>query len=151
MQYDNAIEIDVPRDEVVALFVDPDSAKHWQEGLQSREQLSGQPTQEGAEARLVFGTRGKPMVMTELVLHRDLPAAYDLSYDARGALNVVKNRFTDLGDGRTRWDQHNEFQFSGLLRLMGWLMPGMFRRQSLTYMEAFKLFAENRAGAGRGA
>ncbi|WP_417308705.1 SRPBCC family protein [Devosia sp.] len=147
MQYDNSIELDVPRDEAVALFVDPENAQHWQQGLKSREQLTGQPTQEGAEARLVFDMGGKPMEMTELVLRRELPEAYDLSYDARGALNVVQNRFTDLGDGRTRWDQHNDFQFTGMLKVMGWLMPGMFRKQSATYMDAFKLFAENRASA----
>jgi hypothetical protein len=38
----------------------------------------------------------------------------------------------------------NEYRFSGLLmRLVGILMPGTFRRQSLQHMQDFKAFAEH--------
>ena len=37
----------------------------------------------------------------------------------------------------------NEYRFSGLLmRLVGLLMPGAFRKQSLQHMQDFKAFAE---------
>ena len=52
--YTVSIEIDMPRDEVVALFDNADNLFHWQNGLQSFEHVSGEPGQPGAKSKLVF-------------------------------------------------------------------------------------------------
>ncbi len=36
-----------------------------------------------------------------------------------------------------------EFNFTGFMKLVAWLMPGMFKKQSLKYQQDFKRFAES--------
>lgn len=143
MEYDVSIELDLPRDRVVALFDDPANLPKWQRGLQSFEPISGTPGSEGAKSRLVFDIRGGRMEMIETITRRDLPEAFDGTYEVRGVFNRVENRFTELPDGRTLWEAHNIFEMKGLMRLLAWLMPGSFKRQSIQFMEDFKAFAEH--------
>ena len=57
--------------------------------------------------------------------------------------SVVRDRFTEAGPDKTLWDSESEYRFSGLLmRLVGLLMPGSFRKQSEQHMQDFKEFAE---------
>ena len=57
-------------------------------------------------------------------------------------IHIQKNYFREE-NGKTRWISESEFQFSGFgMKLMGLLMPGAFKKQSLKYMEDFKNFAE---------
>ena len=142
MEYHTSIELDLPRDRVIELFDDPANLPKWQKGLQSFEPVSGTPGQEGAKSRLVFDMRGSKMEMIETITRRDLPEAFDGTYEARGVFNRVENRFTELPGGRTLWESYNVFEFAGFMKLIGWLMPGSFRRQSLKYMEDFKAFVE---------
>ena len=65
-----------------------------------------------------------------------------MTYDTKGVHNIQKNYFKDEGD-KTRWVSETEFQFSGFgMKLMGFLMPGAFKKQSFKYMQDFKAFAE---------
>ena len=53
------------------------------------------------------------------------------------------DRLTEAGPQTTLWQSESEYRFSGLLmRLVGLLMPGAFRKQSLQHMQDFKAFAE---------
>jgi hypothetical protein len=57
--------------------------------------------------------------------------------------NAVCERLIEAGPETTLWVSENEFRFSGMLmRLVGLLMPGAFRKQSLQHMRDFKAFAE---------
>lgn len=143
LQYDTIIAIDLPRETVVALFNDPANLPKWQRGLETFEHLSGQPGQPGARSKLVFETGKRRMEMTETIVRRDLPDAFDATYEIEGVSNIVENRFSELGPDRTLWESHNVFHFNSLpMKVMSWLMPGMFRRQSMKYAEDFKAFAE---------
>lgn len=58
--------------------------------------------------------------------------------------SAARERFTETGLGTTLWVSENEYRFSSLLmRLVGLLMPGAFRKQSLQHMQDFKAFAEH--------
>jgi hypothetical protein len=62
---------------------------------------------------------------------------------AKGMWSAVRERLTEAGPQTTHWDSESEYRFSGLLmRLVGPLMPGAFRKQSQQHMEDFKAFAE---------
>lgn len=63
--------------------------------------------------------------------------------DAPGAWNRVINRFTELGRDETRWEFESEFRCTGFLRIVAFLMPGMFCKASLKDMTHFKKFAES--------
>jgi hypothetical protein len=44
----------------------------------------------------------------------------------------------------TKWRSESEFQFSNfMMKAMGFLMPGAFKKQSLKYINNFKAFAKN--------
>lgn len=143
MKYTVTIEIEKPIDEVVALFDNADNLYAWMEGLESFEHLSGEPGQVGAKSRLKFKMGKRDIEMIETITVRDLPDEFTGTYDAEGVFNIVKNRFEAINPTRTRYISEQEFQFTGFMKIFGWLMPGAFRKQSMKYLEAFKTFAES--------
>lgn len=143
MKYTVTIEIEKPIDEVVALFDNADNLYAWMEGLESFEHLSGEPGQVGAKSRLKFKMGKRNIEMIETITVRDLPDEFTGTYDAEGVFNIVKNRFEAINPTRTRYISEQEFQFTGFMKIFGWLMPGAFRKQSMKYLEAFKAFAES--------
>ncbi len=150
MKYTTEIEIGLPREEMLALLDDPRNMKHWQRGLQSYRQLSGQPGEEGARMELEYQMGKRHLVMVETVLKRNLPEEFHLTYDARGVHNIQKNYFETLENGNCKWISESEFQFSSFpMKLMGWLMPGAFKKQSLAYLRDFKNFAETGASVSQ--
>lgn len=82
------------------------------------------------------------MEMIETITRRELPDAFDGTYDAKGVHNIARNEFHEAGPGATRWVAHNTFEFSGPMKLVGLLFGRSFPKQSYVYMEAFKKFAE---------
>ncbi len=154
MKYTVSIDLDLPRDEVVRLFDSTDNLYKWQRGLLSFEPISGAPGQPGAKSKLKFQMGKRQIEMIETITARNLPEQFDGTYEAPGIFNIISNRFVVLGSNQTRWESENEFQFRGMMRLMGFLMKGAFPKQSLKYMEDFKAFAERgidvRDGEARG-
>jgi hypothetical protein len=118
--------------------------KKWMKGLQSFEHLSGTPGTPGAKSKLVFEMRKKgKMEMIETITVRNLPAEFSGVYHAKGVENLVSNKFVPLSDNRTRYISEQEFRFSGFMKLIGLLMPGMFKKQSMKYLTDFKNFVES--------
>ena len=143
LEYDTTIVIDLPREQVIALFDDPANLPKWQKGLQSLEPVSGEPGQVGAKSKLVYQMGKRRMEMIETITRRDLPDAFDGTYDVEGVHNIVENRFSELGQDRTLWESRNIFEMNNVaMKIMAFLMPGMFRKQSQKYAEDFKAFAE---------
>lgn len=143
MQYTIEIEINLPRDQVVALFDSTENLFKWLEGLQSFEHISGEPGHPGAKSKIVMQSGKRTYEMIETVTVRNLPEEFSGTYDAKGVHNIVRNHLIDLGNGRTKWVTENEFLFKGIfMRIIGFLMKGAFVKQSRKYMLDFKAFAE---------
>lgn len=145
MKYTNEIEINKPIDTVIALFDNPDNLKKWMEGLQSFEHLSGTPGEPGAKSLLKFKMGNREMEMIETVTKRNLPDEFTGTYEAKGVMNIVKNSFVKISDSKTKYITEHEFQFKGLMKIIAFLMPGIFKKQSMKYLTAFKNFAERQA------
>jgi len=143
MKYTNEIIINLPISRVIELFDNPDNLKHWMPGLISFEHLSGTPGQPGAKSKVKFKMGKREMEMAETIVVRDLPHEFSGTYEHQGVYNYVKNLFTDVGNGTTKYVTENEFKMSGIMKVVGWLMPGAFKKQSQKYLELFKQFAEN--------
>jgi len=140
------IETDIgrSREQVVALFNDPDNLKHWQEGLVSLTHKSGEYGQPGATSDILFDMNGRKLEMLETIEVMNPPDEFTAVYTAKGVWNRNQNLFTDNSDGTTHWKQVNEFRCSGFfLKLMTVVAPGMFKKQSQKYMDAFKVFCDN--------
>ena len=142
MKYSSEIEINLPVSKVVELFDNPENLKYWQPGLKSFEHISGTPGQPGAKSKLVFQMGSREIVMIETITVRNLPQEFSGTYEAPGVFNIVKNYFVSIDDDTTKYISEQEFQFKGMMKIMGWLMPGMFKKQSLDFLQKFKSFAE---------
>lgn len=143
MKYTLDIVVDLPRDEFLKKLDSAENMKHWQRGLVKYELLSENPNQEGAQMSLTYKMGKREFDMVETILKRNLPDEMHTSYDTKGVHNIQKNYFKEE-NGKTRWVSESEFQFSGLgMKIMAFLMPGAFKKQSCKYLEDFKAFAEN--------
>ena len=142
--YTVEIDIDLPRDRVIELFDDPGNLYKWQTGLQSFEHLSGEPGQVGAKSKLVYLNGKHRVELIETITHRDLPDAFHGTYEWSGGGNTLENRFVELGPDRTRWISTCAYEFrSPMLKLMGFLVPSMFRKQNMVFLRNFKAFCEH--------
>jgi uncharacterized membrane protein len=143
MKYTNEIEIKKPIEKVIELFDNADNLKKWMEGLQSYEHISGTAGQPGAKSRLFFKMGKREIEMIETITVKNLPDEFTGTYEAKGVFNIVKNKFEKLSDTKTKYITENEFQFSGFMKIIGFLMPGAFKKQSFKYLKLFKEFAES--------
>ena len=152
MKYTTEIIIALPREEVIKKLDNPDNMKHWQRGLVNYKLLDGTPGKEGAKMELEYQMGKRNMVLTETIIKNDFPSEFHATYDTKGVHNIQQNFFHETGDGKTRWVSESEFQFAGFgMKLMGFLMPGAFKKQSLKYLNDFKNFAENGTSVSEGA
>ncbi|HBL78921.1 MAG TPA: SRPBCC family protein [Aequorivita sp.] len=143
MKYSVSITIDKPVNEVVALFDNVDNMKKWMNGLESFEPLDGTPGEVGAKSRLRFKMGKREIEMIETITAKNLPEEFTGTYEAKGVFNIVRNSFEPLPGNKTKYTTEQEFQFKGFMKLMGLLMPGAFKKQSMKYLQDFKAFAES--------
>ncbi|MFJ3828965.1 SRPBCC family protein [Streptomyces sp. NPDC090046] len=153
MKYTVSLEIALPREKVVQLLADPAQVPKWLRGLVLHEPLSGAHGQVGTTSRVVMQMGQRKMECTETITRREptdlhgIPKGSVVHFDreivGEGMWSAVRDRLTEAGPETTLWASENEYRFSGLLmRLVGFLMPGAFRKQSLLHMRDFKAFAE---------
>ena len=84
--------------------------------------------------------------LIETITVRNLPDEFAGTYETKGMWNSVRNRFQIIDGNRTKWISEVEFRPSGLMmKSMMALMPGAFRKQSLTFMQNFKQWAERQS------
>lgn len=115
----------------------------WMEGLISFEHLSGTPGQVGAKSKLKFKIGKREIEMIETVTVRNLPEEFSGTYEAKVVFNSVKNKFVALPNSKTKYISEQEFHFKGFMKIIAFLMPGAFKKQSMKYLNDFKKFAEN--------
>lgn len=143
MKYTSEILINLPREEVISKLDNPENMKHWQRGLLGYEILEGTPGTKGAKMKLDYKMGKRSMTLTETILENKFPSEFHANYDTKGVHNIQRNFFHDLDGKSTQWVSENEFQFNNFgMKLMGWLMPGAFKKQSQKYLKDFKNFAE---------
>ena len=141
--YTVSVDIDLPRERVLELFDDVDNLYKWQTGLQSVEHLSGEPGQVGSQMKMVYLNGKHRMELIETITKRDLPDEFNGTYEWGGGCNTLDNRFIELGPDKTRWESTCAYELRKLpLRIMGFLVPGMFRKQNQKFLDNFKAFCE---------
>lgn len=153
MKYTVSTEIALPRERVVQLLADPAHLSKWLRGLVLHEPLSGVHGQVGTTSRVVMQMGKQRMECTETITRREpadlrgIPKGQVVHFEreiaVEGMWSAVRDRLTEAGPETTLWESENEFRFSGvMMRLVGFLMPGAFRKQSRQHMQDFKAFAE---------
>lgn len=146
MIFTTEIIVNVPRDRFIQLFDNIDNMYKWQPTLQSHEFLEGIPGEPGAKMNLIYLEGKRTVTLVESITKKNLPDEFNGTYEAKGMYTEIQNQFIDLGDGRTKWISNQVIHFSGFFKIIGWLMPGTFKKYSIELMERFKTFAENHKG-----
>ncbi|MFI6476928.1 SRPBCC family protein [Nonomuraea sp. NPDC050663] len=153
MKYTVSIEIAQPREKVAQLLADPAQLPYWLRGLVVHQPLSGEHGQLGTKSRVVLRTGQQTMEAVETITRREpadlreIPKSSVVHFEREivggGMWSAARERLTELGPAATLWESENEYRFSGVvMKLVGLLMPGAFRKQSLQHMQDFKAFAE---------
>ena len=142
MKYTNEIEIKAPIHRVIELFDNVDNLAMWQPGLISFEHLSGTAGQVGAKSKLKYRMGKRDIEMIETITKKNLPEEFSGTYEAKGVLNIISNRFIAVNENTTKMVAKNEFQFKGFMKIVSLLMPGVFKKQTQQYLEQFKTFVE---------
>jgi hypothetical protein len=153
MKHNVSIEIALPREKAAQLLADPAHMPMWVRGLVLHEPLNGTHGQVGTESRVVMKMGNRTFEATETITRRepvelhDIPSGSAVHFEreitGEGRWTAVRDRLTEAGPQTTLWECESEYQFSGLaMRLVGRLMPGAFRKQSLRHMKDFKAFVE---------
>ena len=141
MKYTCSIEIDRPRVPVLALFEDTDRMGEWQDGLESFAHVSGEPGTPGAKSEIKYQMGKRRIEMIETIESYNMPDSMVTIYEAGSVWNRNENRFIEDGSA-TRWEMDCEFRCGGFMRIMAFVMPGAFKRQTQKMMNDFKFFAE---------
>jgi len=142
MRYTVEVTVDLPRDKMVEIFDNTDHLDKWQPTFLGFEHFEGEERTTGAKSRLRYKQGKGEMEMIETILVYNIPEEFSCTYEASGVVNINKNFFHADGD-KTRWVTDTEFQFTSLpMKIMGTLMPFMFKSQTRQMMNNFKVFAE---------
>jgi hypothetical protein len=144
MKFECSTDINAPLDKVVALFNEPNNFKEWQSGFIGYEPISGTPRTAGAKSAITYINGKRKIVLTETIRVMNLPMEMTALYEHEHMDNTMTNSFTELPDGKTRYTSGIGYiEFHGFMpKLMAFLMPGMFKKQSQKWVDQFKAFAE---------
>ena len=143
MKYSTTIVINQPIDKVCKLYDSEENLYKWMKGLEKIEHIEGEKGKVGAKSNLYFKMGKREMVMLETIKAMNLPEEFTAEYEAKGVFNIVKTSFEKIDDNTTKCITEHEFQFKGMMKIIAFLMPGAFKKQSKKYMEDFKAFAES--------
>ncbi len=143
MNYTLSNRIHRSLDEVAEKFADPEAVHHWMEGLQKVERVSGTPGKVGAKSNFHYRFNNKEMVICETILEENLPNQMKFSFDSSMGRNIVEICFEPISENEVKQINNTAIELKGAMRFLGFLFKGVFKKQSLKYMIAFKEYVEN--------
>jgi hypothetical protein len=139
------IQINLPINKVVELFMDKSNFKEWKKDFISYEHISGIPGEVGAVTKLV----SKRVTMFETITSKNFPAEIIEEYEHKRGVKTVmvhkaSNRFISIAENRTLFEVEMAIiKVDGfLLKLMMKLMAGAGRKYAQDQLNQFKVFAE---------
>ena len=142
MKYTVSNTINRSMDQVMEKYKDPEGVKNWMDGLEKIERLSGSHMEVGAKSNFHFLYKGKQMQIAEEVLEEDLPRQIKYGFTSSMGYNTVEMIFEPIDDNSVRQTNNSYFEMRGFMKLIGFVMIGMFKKQSKTYITAFKSWVE---------
>lgn len=145
MKYTNSVVIKKPLGEVIEKYDNEENLPKWQKGLVSITLLSGEHGAEGSTYKILYRSGKREIEMIETLLVKNLPEEMTFRFDAGKVCNVVSNHFKEISENETLLETETTVELKGIMKLFGLLMPGMFKKQSQTFLDAFKSFAETGA------
>ena len=142
MNYQLELDINAPRERVIELFLDPDNLKKWQPDLVSFTLISGVGREVGAKSSQIQRMGKRESEIIETIVEPNPPYEYAATYEGGSVWNLIENRFVKTDGNTTHWILDNTFKASGVIGILSFVMPGMFKKQTLKFMNMFKTFVE---------
>ena len=142
MKYTLSTIIDKPIDEVVILFNNQENLYKWMEGLESIDLFEGVAGKKGAKSRMHFKYGRREMDMLETIIENDLPRKMVTTYDAKGVSNIIFTSMESIEGNKTKYNSTQEFKMHGFMKVVAFLAPKMFKKQTNKILTNFKNFAE---------
>lgn len=145
MKFTCSVEIDLPIEKVVVLFDNPKNLIEWQDGFVAIEPISGTPGEPGSKSKMIYMIGDREMEIIETIKVNNLPKEKTGIYEHVHMVNTMTTRFIELAPNKTKYEAEIEYtQFNGFVpKLMAFLMPGVFKKQTQKWLNQFKAFAEN--------
>ncbi|MFT4523678.1 MAG: hypothetical protein ACI8ZN_002633 [Bacteroidia bacterium] len=112
------------------------------DGLQTIEHISGTPGEVGAKSDFTNLHKNKEIKISETILEQDMPNQIKFGYQSKMGYNEVEMKFEKNDNNSVKQINNSYFELKGLMKIMGFLFQGMFKKQSMTYMDAFKKYVE---------
>jgi hypothetical protein len=131
MKFKGLIDIEQPREKVVALFANPAYLGEFQEGFLRKELISGEEGKVGAVSKMYYKHGKREMELTETVTANLLPDSFEASYHHKHMDNTLKCIFTEIGANKTRYETEGEYTaFRGFLpKMLALFFPKMFENK----------------------
>ena len=142
MRYTLSNSINAPLEEVSAKFLDPDGLMIWMEGIGRVEHISGKPGEVGAKSYIYTTHKGKQIKITETVLESNMPNQIKFGYHSKLGYNEVEMLFEKIDDTTVKQINNSYFEMKGFMKVLGFLFKGLFKKQSMRFMEGFKKYVE---------
>lgn len=145
MKFSSSIVINKPRDLVVELFKNPEYLKHYQDGFQRKELISGNAGEDGAVSNMYYKMGKNEMELKETITANRLPESFSSTYEHKYMDNTMECRFIVVDENTTRYEADYEYTRLNWImpKLIAILFPGIYRKQGEKWMNNFKVFAES--------
>lgn len=103
---------------------------------------------EGAKYKIIVEMGEESMEMKGTLKDYSLPDSITFVYEMPGVVNTMTQKHHVISGNRTLIINEQEFQFSGIMKIIAFFEPegfnlNSFQAQTQIYLEAFKSFVEN--------
>lgn len=144
MKFTCTVDINLPMNRVLELWLDESNNHAWQDGFKSKELIEGNQDEIGSKYRIILEQGNRKMELIETLLSNDLPKERKSLVEHIHMDNTQLVRFEAISDEKTRYVSEIEYiKFKHFVpRIMAKLFPKMFKTQVQKWLDQFKTFAE---------
>ncbi len=139
----SSVEINLPMDKVIELFLDKNNLKEWKKNFVTFGNVSGIPGQVGAVTVLVFKTGN----LWETIVSKNLPTEIitDYEHQKTKVVHTTIHNFTSLSENKTLIEEEKYIRkhHSILSRIIIAIFANNAQRYEQDQLNKFKIFAEN--------
>jgi hypothetical protein len=130
------IDINAPKTEIDAIFINSEKQKYFQDGFISKHLINGETNTIGAKSKITY----KRLELIKTIQLNNLPDEFCALYEHKHTTNTMHVKFVALNRNKTTYI--SEIHYTNFkdftVNMMAKLFPGMFKKQVEKWMVQFK-------------